>query len=259
MRQPFTFPALTVSALTFFVSLAAICGAAAQTLEPGLDLDAIRARAMSNADEAEALAATARVRATALTQEADANVRAAQTLGQNYAQAAGATAKPPSDEIFDFDRIIADAGTMAQNELGEAPRFIAFASLSMPPAALRQMIRDMNAAGGVVVLRGFPQGSARALTEALGKLALDQDALGQIGIDPRLFRAFNVNAVPTYVVTSSDFDLCDGFDCQTRVPPHDRISGNVKAAFALETIARGQGPAARIASQYLGRLERTGQ
>lgn len=253
MKKPLIFPVLTILA-----SLAAICGAATQTLEPELDLAAIRARAQSNAGEAEALAATARARAEDVSQEADANAHAAQTHGQNYTQAAKAAAKPPSQNIFDFDRMVVDAGVMATSEFGEGPRFIAFASLSMPPAALKQMIRDVNAAGGVVALRGFPQGSAKAFTEALGKLALDQETLGQVGIDPRLFRAFNVTAVPTYVVASSDFDLCDGFDCQTTVPPHDRISGNVKPAFALETIARGQGPAARIASQYLGRLERTG-
>ncbi|MFC3096194.1 type-F conjugative transfer system pilin assembly protein TrbC [Alteraurantiacibacter palmitatis] len=254
MKTPFIFPVLTI-----FVSLAAIAGAATQSIEPELDLAAIRAKAEINAGEAEALAAMAQARAKALMEEADANARGAQTHGQAYTQAARAAAKPPSQDTFDFDRMVVDAGAMATSDLGEAPRFIAFASLSMPPAALKQMIRDVNAAGGVVALRGFPQGSAKAFTEALGQLALDQDTLGQVGIDPRLFRAFNVTAVPTYVVASSDFDLCDGFDCQTTVPPHDRISGNVKPAFALETIARGQGPAARIASQYLGRLERTGQ
>lgn len=254
MKKLFNFPVLMI-----FISLAAICGAAAQTLGPELDLAAIRAKAHSDAGEAEALAATASERAKAVMVEADASVRAAQTHGQNYAQTAIAAAKPPSNDIFDFDRMVVDAGTVAKSDFGEAPRFIAFASLAMPPAALKQMIRDVNAAGGVVALRGFPKGSAKAFTEALGKLALDQDNLGQVGIDPRLFRAFNVTAVPTYVVASSDFDLCDGFDCQTTVPPHDRISGNVKPAFALETIANGQGPAARIASQYLGRLERTGR
>ena len=254
MKTPSTF-----SVLTIFVSLAAICGAAAQSIQPELDLAAIRARAQRDAGEADALAATARARAQAVMDQADAIALQAQAHGQDYARTAPTSIPQPSDPTFDFDQMVAAAGTAVKGNLGEAPRFIAFASLSMPPAALKQMIRDVNAAGGVVALRGFPQGSAKAFTEALGKLALDQDTLGQVGIDPRLFRAFNVTGVPTYVVASSDFDLCDGFDCQTTVPPHDRISGNVKPAFALETIARGQGPAARIASQYLGRLERTGQ
>jgi conjugal transfer pilus assembly protein TrbC len=250
MRKPYTFPVLT-----FFVSLAALGGAAAQTLEPELDLAAIRAKAQSDAGEADALAATARARAQAVMDQADATALQAQAHGQDYAQAAPNAAPQPSDPIFDFDQMVAAAGTAAKGNLGEAPRFIAFASLSMPPQALRDMITRVNAAGGVVALRGFPAGSAKVLTEALGKVALDQEQTGSVGIDPRLFRAFNVTAVPTYVVASTDFDLCDGFDCQTQVPPHDRLSGNVTADFALETIARGGGPAARIASQHLVRLK----
>ena len=254
MRKPYTFPVLT-----FFVSLAALGGAAAQTLEPELDLAAIRARAQSDAGEAEALAATARERVKAVLDQADVTALQAQAHGQEYARTAPTAAPQPSDPIFDFDQMVAAAGTAAKGNLGEAPRFIAFASLSMPPAALRDMIGRVNAAGGVVALRGFPAGSAKVLTEALSKVALDQDQLGSVGIDPRLFRAFNVTAVPTYVVASTDFDLCDGFDCQTQIPPHDRLSGNVSADFALETIARGGGPAARIASQYLVRLKRVDQ
>ena len=82
------------------------------------------------------------------------------------------------------------------------------------------------------------------------------EQLDGVGIDPRLFRAFGIETVPTYVVTSSDFDLCDGFDCRTQVPPHDRMSGNVSAAYALETFARGGGPGALLAAQHLARLER---
>jgi conjugal transfer pilus assembly protein TrbC len=250
MRNPYTF-----SALTLFVSLAALAGATAQTLESELDLAAIRAKAQSDTGEAEALAAAARTRAKAVLEQADRAADQAKAHGEMYVQANPTGAPQPSDLIFDFDQMVAAAGTAAKGNLGGAPRFIAFASLSMPPAALRDMISRVNAAGGVVALRGFPAGSAKVLTEALGKVALDQEQMGSIGIDPRLFRAFNVTAVPTYVVASTDFDLCDGFDCQTQVPPHDRISGNVTADFALETIARGGGPAARMASQYLARLK----
>ena len=155
--------------------------------------------------------------------------------------------------------MVADAGTMASEGRGEAPRFIAFASTSMPPAALRTMIDDVTRAGGVVVFRGLPQNSAKALTAALSKVARPGEPLTSVGIDPRLFRAFGIEAVPTYVVTSSDFDLCDGFDCTTQVPPHDRMTGNVSAAHALETFARGGGPGALLAAQHLAQLERPAQ
>jgi conjugal transfer pilus assembly protein TrbC len=248
-----SFPQILVIAC--LTAASALAGAAAQTIEPELDLAAIRAKAQSDTGEAEALAAAARTRAKAVMEQADAAADQAKAHGQQYARTTPTAAPQPSDPIFDFDQMVAAAGTAGKGNLGEAPRFIAFASLSMPPQALRDMITRVNAAGGVVVLRGFPAGSAKVLTEALRKVALDQEQMGSVGIDPRLFRAFNVTAVPTYVVASTDFDLCDGFDCRTEVPPYDRLSGNVTADFALETIARGGGPAARMASQYLARLK----
>lgn len=249
-----TLPHLIV--IASLASIAGLAGAAAQTAEPDLDLAAIRARASAESGEADALAANARARAEALAREARASADEAQTHGRRYTGEAARSAKPEPAVTFDFDRMVADAGTMTSEAMGEAPRFIAFASLSMPPAALRAMIEDVTRAGGVVTLRGLPGNSAKALTAALAKVAKPGEQLDGVGIDPRLFRAFGIEAVPAYVVTSSDFDLCDGFDCRTEVPPHDRMSGNVSAAYALETFARGGGPGALLAAQHLARLER---
>lgn len=242
--------------VTSLSSAAALAGASAQTAEPDLDLAAIRARASAAANDAEALSANARARAETLVREARASTDEAQAHGRRYTREAAASAKPDSTSTFDFDRMVADAGTMTSEGMGEAPRFIAFASLSMPPAALRAMIDDVAKAGGIVALRGLPGNSAKVLTDALAKVAKPGEQLDGVGIDPRLFRAFGIEAVPAYVVTSSDFDLCDGFDCRTQVPPHDRMSGNVSASYALETFARGGGPGALLAAQHLARLER---
>lgn len=247
-------------AIAALASAAAFAGAAAQTADPGLDQDidlgAIRARAAEQAGEADALAASARARAEQLAREARTSAADAQSHGRRFASEAQKSSRPGRSQAFDFDAMVADAGTMAAENLGEAPRFIAFASTSMPPAALRTMIDDVTRAGGVVVLRGLPQNSAKALTAALSKVARPGEQLTGVGIDPRLFRAFGIEAVPTYVVASSDFDLCDGFDCVSTVPPHDRMTGNVSAAYALGTFARGGGPGALIAAQHLARLER---
>lgn len=243
---------LAVAALA---SAAAFAGAGAQTADPGVDLEAIRARAIEQAGEADALAASARARAEQLAREARSSASDAQAHGRRFAGEATKSARPDPAQTFDFDRMVADAGTMASEGMGEAPRFIAFASLSMPPVALRAMIDDVTQAGGVIVLRGLPQNSAKMLTAALSKVARPSEQLTSMGIDPRLFRAFGIEAVPTYVVASSDFDLCDGFDCVSAVPPHDRMSGNVSASYALETFARGGGPGALLAAQHLARLE----
>ena len=252
-----TIPHLVVIAA--LASAAAFAGAAAQTPEQDLDLEAIRARAAEQAGEAHALAASARARAEQLAREARTSAADAQAHGKRFASEAPKSVRPDPAQAFDFDKMVADAGTMASEGMGEAPRFIAFASTSMPPAALRTMIDDVTRAGGVVVFRGLPQNSAKALTAALSKVARPGEPLTSVGIYPRLFRAFGIEAVPTYVVTSSDFDLCDGFDCTTQVPPHDRMTGNVSAAHALETFARGGGPGALLAAQHLARLERPAQ
>lgn len=243
-------------ALAALASAAAFAGAAAQTADPDLDLEAIRARAAEQAGEADALAARARARAEQVAEQARTSAADAQAHGRRFAGEAAKSSRPDPAQTFDFDRMVADAGTMASESMGEAPRFIAFASLSMPPAALRAMIDDVTRAGGVIVLRGLPQNSAKVLTAALSKVVRPGEDLASVGIDPRLFRAFGIEAVPTYVVAGSDFDLCDGFDCTTAVPPHDRMSGNVSAAYALETFARGGGAGALIAAQHLARLER---
>ena len=84
-----------------------------------------------------------------------------------------------------------------------------------------------------------------------------RDDMTSIGIDPRLFRAFDVQAVPTYVSVSSDFDLCAGFNCQTKLPPFDRLIGNVTLEYALEQFAAGKGPGARVAEIGLSNMRKS--
>src|SRR3546814_13963722 len=54
--------------------------------------------------------------------------------------------------------------------LSQSPRFIAFASLSMPPEALKALVRDMGRAGGVTVLRGFPAGDSAKFKATLAAI-----------------------------------------------------------------------------------------
>ncbi|MBA4162546.1 MAG: type-F conjugative transfer system pilin assembly protein TrbC [Novosphingobium sp.] len=244
---------LQALAITALVASSAFGGALAQSSDPEIDLASIRARAADQTAEAEALAVSARDRAKAITADASQSADAGKANGRRYAGSAPHSA--PSDAMFDFDKMVADAGDMARDGLGEAPRFIAFASLSMPAQALRQMMDDVTRAGGVVVFRGLTKGSAKVMTEALGKVLGPGERMDGVGIDPRLFRAFNISEVPAYIVTASDFDLCSGFDCTSAAPPFDRMNGNVTAEYALRTFASGGGPGARIAAQHLARLQ----
>ncbi|RDV07401.1 type-F conjugative transfer system pilin assembly protein TrbC [Sphingorhabdus pulchriflava] len=238
------------------IGTAAVAGLAAQSGETELDLAAIRARAAEAEADAVALSATARARAEQLHESAKESAQAGQANGKLYAASAQPITRPPLDQAFDFDRLVADTAGFDEARMGAAPRFIAFASVSMPAPALKQMIGDVSQAGGVIVFRGFPQGSAKALTTALLKVSGNRGLPENVGIDPRLFRAFRIDTVPAYVVTASDFDVCDGFDCVSNVPPHDRMTGNVSAEYALSTFAKGAGPGGPLAQLHLEALRK---
>jgi len=226
----------------------------AQTVD-GVDVQAVKKRAADLAAEAQAFVDQVKDRGDQFREDAAAT-RAAGTENMRRV-AARDLPKGPAGPV-DFDEIVQGASQNVSANGGEAPQFIAFASLSMPDDALKQLVRDTAAAGGVVVFRGFPNNSAKEFVARLSKV-VDKGQLASIGIDPRLFRAFEVQAVPTYVTVSSDFDLCAGFSCATKVPPYDRMIGNVTVEYALSTFAEGNGPGARVAAVALSNMKRANQ
>ena len=229
--------------------IAALLGAVAvlaQTVE-GIDLQAIQKRADDTASDAQAFVDEIKRRSDAVATDAQTTVANGEANHQRYAKAQGAA--PGASEL---DRMMADVTGQAQG--GQAPQFIVFASLSMPPESLRPLIRDTSKAGGAVVFQGFPGNSMKAFQQGITKVIDQGQETRSLGIDPRLFRAFNVTSVPVFVVVTSDFDLCDSLNCKTVPPPHDRMSGNVTVRYALETFAQGGGPGARIAATALKQL-----
>lgn len=225
-------------------------GSGAQTVD-GLDLAKVRERARLSPEDAEAFGSVIARRGEALKAQAVESAAAARANATRHARTAATSIRP--GDAFDFDAMVAAAGREVKSA-EDGPRLVAFASLSMPAASLRQMIDDVGRAGGVVVFRGFPDNSVKQFTGALARV-VPAGGSNAVGIDPRLFRAFQVTTVPTYVVTSTDFDLCDGFDCTTHVPPHDRMAGNVSLSHALEAFAEGRGPGAGVASLYRNLLK----
>lgn len=234
---------IVVAALAGFVGIQAI----AQTVD-GLDLEAIKRRAAAMQGDADTFAEHVRNRGDAFREDAVA-VQAKAT--GNLVNLAKADLPTNGEGAFDFDEIIKGASQNVATSRGDAPQFIAFASLSMPVPALRQLIADTSKAGGVVVFRGFPNNSMKVFSAMLSKVVNDKDQLANVGIDPRLFRAFDVQAVPTYVAVSSDFDLCSGLSCKSQVPAHDRMTGNVSVRYVLDTFVAARGPGAGVSAVAL--------
>jgi len=223
----------------------------AQTSVDGLDLEAINRRAQAEAAAVSALVGhTIAQQAAASDTEAQAQrtVDAAKTrLGE---EAAKVTSGPASPDSIDLDTMVAEAGKTAAPASHPGPHFIAFASLSMPEESLRQMIGDVSRAGGTIVFRGFAPQGAGAFMKGLSK-AISPGSQPRISVDPRLFEAFHVASVPTYIAVADGFVPCAGGACTASPQLFDRLSGNVSTAFALETIADGDGPGAPVARSAL--------
>ena len=133
------------------------------------------------------------------------------------------------------------------------PEILLFTSLSVPAASWRQWARDAARIGAPLVMRGVAEGSLRATVKRIG------DRLGGaeagVAIDPRLFRLFGVTRVPAVVVVPGGVPACRSPGCSDDpAPPHDRVTGNIGLAAALEAIA-AEGSAGRDAARrHLARL-----
>lgn len=229
---------------------AGVGAALAQSID-GIDLDAIRARAAAQSEDAAILSAEILRRAEEYRPDAAALEAAAREKVQTLDPVS--LAKGPAGAI-DFDEIIVAASDNLKDNRGTAPQFMVFVSLSMPEESLKAIIDQTAAAGGFVVFRGFPNNSAKQFVAGMSKAVTKDDQFAAIGVDPRLFRAFGVNAVPTYVAVSSDFSPCDGLACTTMPPPFDAMSGNVTVRYALETFAEDNGPGALVARTALANM-----
>src|SRR3546814_5784911 len=110
----------------------------AQTVD-GIDVQAIKKKSADLQADAQAFVDQIKDRGDAFRDEA-VTVREG---GMENMQRVASTDLPtgPAGPI-DFDEIVQGAATNAGARGGEAPQLIAFASLSMPPKALRQLIQD---------------------------------------------------------------------------------------------------------------------
>lgn len=238
--------------VTLFGSIALVSAAIAQTVE-GIDIGAVRTRAQEEQKNAEDFVQSVLDRGKPYEVEAQ-EVRT--SAMEALARVNPADLPKGPDGPVDFDTLVAGAASNQAAFDASGPLFIVFASLSMPKDALARLIADTSAAGGIVAFRGFPGNEAKAFVAGMKGVLTAPEQQAHIAIDPRLFRAFAVQAAPTFVVVSSDFELCKGLDCQTALPAHDRMAGNVTVEYVLESFADGRGPGAPIARTALARFRK---
>ena len=131
---------------------------------------------------------------------------------------------------------------------------LVFLSLAVPPASWVQWAREAARTDVPLVLRGAAREGLKATVAEIGK-RLDGHAAG-VAIDPRLFRLFGVERVPAVVVVPGGVPPCASRGCAgDPAPPHDRITGNISLAAALEAVADEGTVGRNVARRDLQRLK----
>ncbi|MDC0857582.1 type-F conjugative transfer system pilin assembly protein TrbC [Rickettsiales bacterium] len=126
-----------------------------------------------------------------------------------------------------------------------------FVSSSMPQESLIQYADQVSKSGGVMVVRGFINGSMTNTVKFIKSLS--EEGTRAI-IDPNVFRLFDIRQVPEVIVISNQNNCINGKCEQT--PLHDRIRGNVSLEYALEKISK-EGDFAKVeAKKFLTNLRK---
>lgn len=167
--------------------------------------------------------------------------------------AAAASRPIATEKGVDLDALLARyQGPMrqAQQAKWRYPEVLVFVSWSMPKETIAAYMRDAKAAGAVLVLRGLKDGSAKATVAAVRDLG--RAATGML-VDPRLYRMFKVDVVPTVVVSQGHVVPCHERGCTEAPPPFDKIEGNIGLGEALRRIGE-DGEVREVAAAHLARL-----
>ncbi|NJM50229.1 MAG: type-F conjugative transfer system pilin assembly protein TrbC [Sphingomonadales bacterium] len=222
---------------------AVAAAAFAQDME-GISIEEINRRAAELSAEASELVGIAQDKADAKQKEAEEQVAAAKA-GAERADISGIEGIEKGDISSLLER------RSAQSNDG----LVVFVSLAMPKDSLRKVILDTSNAGGMVLFRGFPNNSLQQFRVGLQSVLQEGDPTRNIAVDPRMFQAFNVTSVPTYVAYGAPLDLCSELECESTPPAHDIMRGNVPLEYVLGEFADGRGPGASVAQTALVRMQ----
>ncbi|OYV01581.1 MAG: type-F conjugative transfer system pilin assembly protein TrbC [Burkholderiales bacterium PBB5] len=135
----------------------------------------------------------------------------------------------------------------------QASGMLVFVSLGMPKASLQRLVADAERARATLILRGARNLSIKQTTAAITEVMKEARTAWQI--DPSLFKRFEVQAVPTYVLIDPARPVlvaCGQTQCQQAA--FSKVSGDVSMAYALATIEQNDVEFAPVARHVAWRL-----
>lgn len=134
------------------------------------------------------------------------------------------------------------------NEQGSYQGLYIFVSFSMPKTLLNQYDKIARHLGAKLVIRGLKNNSFKETIAYIKEI----NAQGTvIEINPQMFKEFEINLVPAFVMTDGDKDS------NKASLKFDKLIGNVSIVYAIEKFV-SQGDLSTLAKSYSDKLARLG-
>jgi conjugal transfer pilus assembly protein TrbC len=111
-------------------------------------------------------------------------------------------------------------------------------SFSMPEETLRNLARQADKAGAVLVIRGMVDDSLQATTKAVQKVLGEEGGDSTFQINPNVFRAYKVEDVPAFVLARKP--IGDGDSC-THGDDYVSVRGDVTLEYAIRKLGDNKG------------------
>lgn len=181
----------------------------------------------------------------------DAAIAQARRLQQEHTELQNPLNLAPRKTI-DISNIAGQYKEVGIKKLGQDYALLVFVSTSMPREALNRIGHDAARVGAVMVLRGLrgQLGTKQALSQTMPYLEGAARAGASIQIDPRLFKKYDVQQVPAYVLAVSE-EECGNDYCDTAAL---KEVGDVSVEFVLEKWTNEPGHTSLIAQGFLSKL-----
>lgn len=139
---------------------------------------------------------------------------------------------------LDLNKTISDYNSLVENaksKLGDN-RLLVFISSSLPKKTIVNLMTQASPLGAVFVVRGLMNGSYAKTYKYFYELK-GENTVG-IMINPTMFKAMNIQTVPTFALYKSDQDLLH--TACSIAPSYTKVSGEITVHYALEQLKRSK-------------------
>ncbi len=130
---------------------------------------------------------------------------------------------------------------------------VVFVSMSMPNASLKRIAFETARVGGVMVLRGFVNDSLKQTISATREFA---NLGAQLQVNPELFKSYNVQSVPTFVLSrnAQEKSSCES---QQACKGNFQLEGDASLVAVLNQMSSNNSDKtlSKIASSKLAKLQ----